>query len=47
MEFGKVQGVNTGGDETAQTPAGQHFFLPFILFHFLAFFEISNTKTMF
>lgn len=40
--------VNTGGDETAQTSAGQHLFLLFILFHFLAFFFlISNTKTMF
>ncbi len=45
VEFEKVKGVNTGGDETAQTSAGQHLFLQFILFNFLAFFLISNTKT--
>lgn len=32
VEFGKVKGVNTGGDETAQTSAGQHPILLFILF---------------
>lgn len=36
--LGKVEGLNTGGDETAQTSAGQHLFLQFILFSFLAFF---------
>lgn len=32
--LGKVEGLNTGGDETAQTSAGQHLFLQFILFSF-------------
>lgn len=38
VEFGEVKGVNTGGGETAKTSAGQHLFLQFILFYFLAFF---------
>lgn len=36
--LGRFKRVNTGGDETAQTPAGHHLFLLFI--YFISFFSI-------